>query len=94
MSSRGEIVKRVDDAIRQLSRPLGGLELASGWTEPGRIAMLRFFELLREDLINDVDVRSKPQYLSITRGMDHWGVVDGEILRQAGEISAKIKSLQ
>lgn len=53
--------------------------------------MLKFFETLRDDLLNGVDVSTKAEYASIARGMDHWGIVSGQLLEEATGISAEIR---
>lgn len=82
-----------DKLIKRLSNSLSQEELDNGWTEDSRQAMLMFFETLRSDLRSGLDVSEKLEYRSIARGMDHWGISDGQLLNDATEISSEIRKL-
>jgi len=93
VSNTDLILKKVENIIERLSSPLSEEELSNGWIEDSRLAMLKFFETLRDDLKNDVDVSAKAEYRSIARGMDHWGISVGQLLDDATEISMEIRKL-
>lgn len=91
MKTTGLLLQRVDKIITTLSNPLSADNMGGGWSEESRLAMLRFFETLRDDLVNGVDVSAKAEYASIARGMDHWGIVSGQLLEDATRVSAEIR---
>jgi len=82
-----------DNILEKLSKSLSQEEMDDGWTENSRQAMLKFFGSLKNDLEKGVDVSVKAEYRSIARGMDHWGIGEGELLKEATEISEVIRSL-
>jgi len=93
MTSRIEVANRIEKLINKLSRQLPPQEIQNGWTEDSRKAMLDFFQRLHSDLVAGVAVSTKTEYITIPRGMDHWGITDGELLEEAAKISDAIKRL-
>lgn len=91
MKTTDLLLQRVDKIVRKLSNQLSENDIDGGWCEESRLAMLKFFETLRDDLLNGVDVSTKAEYASIARGMDHWGIVSGQLLEEATGISAEIR---
>ena len=94
MITRDEIANRLENLIGQLSKELPPTEIQNGWTEDSRQAMLKFFQRLHSDLASGVVVSSKTEYVTISRGMDHWGITGGELLEEAAKISFAIKMLR
>ncbi len=93
MTKIEDIAQRVNHMVDRLSEPLSEPEFKSGWTQESKDAMREFFARLRDDLAGGRKVADVPEYRSISRGMDHWGIVEGELLDEADTISAEIRSL-
>jgi len=62
-------------------------DLAHGWSETSRIAMLGLFEDLRRCLRSPEPLAEKYKSLNISPGMDSWGITGGDMLEEAAEIS-------
>ena len=77
----------IDQIVEKLSGPLPSEELVNGWTDESRLAMSDFFKDLQSKLSNKEPV----PYLGIVRGLDHWGVGDGELFRRVAEIDYKLR---
>ncbi|MDB5392901.1 MAG: hypothetical protein JWM91_407 [Rhodospirillales bacterium] len=73
----------------QLSRPLPPAETSAGCTEPSRLALHGFFI----DLQSKLEASAEIADLHITRGMDPWGIVGGDLLEQAAVISNELREL-
>lgn len=91
MDNRKEIERRVLNIMDRLSKPLAELERGSGWTEESRVSMLEFFRRLKHDIETGRAVEDVAEYRAIVRGMDCWGVVQGELLEEAAAISSLIR---
>jgi hypothetical protein len=87
MVTRQSLQEELAWMIDQLSKPLPPHELEAGWTEQGRVAMLKFFEDLDSKLGNG----EKLPEVNIPRGMDSWGIVEGQLLKKAAELSLDLK---
>lgn len=83
---------QLDRMAEALSRPLPPEELAHGWTEEARRAILDLLARLRADLAAEV-LPEMASYTALARGMDHWGITGGELLEQAAQLSAEIRRL-
>ncbi len=73
--------------VGRLSNPLSPSDLAHGWSETSRIAMLELFEDLRRRLRSPSRLAEKYKLLGVSRGMDSWGITGGELFDEAAEIS-------
>jgi hypothetical protein len=83
MSRRAEVLSRIDWIIGRPSKPLLAADLAHGWSETSRIAMLGLFEDLRRCLRSPEPLAEKYKSLNISRGMDSWGITGGDMLSLA-----------
>lgn len=81
------LVTTIDDLIQKLSRPLDADELLHGWSEPSQEAMLKFFQDLRLKL----EAGERVPYLSIVRGLDHWGISGGELFQEAAKVDHDLR---
>ncbi len=93
MDRRDAVIRRVIAVIDRLSRPLTVSDIAGGWSEESRAALLGFFKRLCDDLKGGTPAFHKPEYMSIARGMDTWGIIDGDILEEAASISNAIAAI-
>ena len=86
MLDENEIIKKIDE----VTLPLTSKEAAEGWTERGKVAIEAFFKELRSKILSGEPLPS----LSIARGLDHWGVVNGELLIKSVEISYDLRKIK
>ena len=85
---RSLLIELVQRITVDLASPLPREELEYGWTEESREAMLALFERLRQDVEAGVRLRHRPEYFTILRGLDHWGISEGPLLQRASRISS------
>lgn len=83
--------KRIDTLIQRLSKPLTSIDTQDGWTDEAKDAALSLLQRLQSDILNDVQVSEVPEYRSIARGLDHWGIEGGDILESFAELSQSIR---
>jgi hypothetical protein len=81
------LVTAIDDLIEKLSRRLDADELLHGWSEPSQQAMLKSFQDLRVRL----EAGERVPYLSIVRGLDHWGISGGELFQKAAQVDHELR---
>ena len=86
-----ELVAHVDAVIGRLNGQLTEEDRRCGWNDKCRIAMREFFERLRDDITAGEEVASIPHYVTVGRGLDHWGIGDGELFTQAVTISNMVR---
>jgi hypothetical protein len=84
--ARQALLARLDDMIERLSGVLSDAELRHGWTDRSRLAMLNFFENMRRDAAAGKSLKTIPNYVSIVRGLDHYGISGGALFQAAAEI--------
>jgi hypothetical protein len=84
---------RLDDIIERLSMPLSESDMRHRWTEEGRCAFLKFYQQMRADAIHGKDLKSVANYLSVSRGLDVWGISSGELYQAALSVSAAVRAL-
>ena len=72
--------------IEKLSQPLSELEIKNGWGKECQQAMLKLFGELEESIKNDKVI----QEMHIARGLDHWGVVGGDLMEKIAKISVDL----
>jgi hypothetical protein len=94
MANRATIIDRLDRMIARLSKPLLPSDVRDGWSEEARKAILEVLEELRARLLNDQPLTAAEKELSISRGMDSWGVVSGDLLEEGAEISNQLRELK
>ena len=87
MSHRVDVLPKIERMVGRLSKPLSPTDLAHGWSEQRRIAMLDLFDELRRRLESPEPLPEKFKELSISRGMDSWGITGGDLLDEATAIS-------
>lgn len=81
------IDQKIDEVIADLSTPVSASESADGWTLESKKAIKAFFEDLQKKLQSD---EALPP-LNISRALDHWGVVSGQILEKSAQISNELR---
>ena len=89
MNDLKSIQAQIKDIITKLSKSLSNEDLACGWREQSREAMLKFFKTMFEDLEKNPP-RIKIEYMTIARGLDHWGIDGGRLEEQAIKISRQV----
>ena len=88
--SEQTVEHEIETMLARLSAPLSAEEAADGWTAESKSATKLFFEDLKQKLLRD---ESLPP-LSISRSLDHWGVVGGNLLEAAARISNQLRARQ
>jgi len=83
--------KRIDTLIMRLSKPLTSIDTQDGWTDDAKDAALTLLQRLQVDIRAEVQVSEVPEYRSIARGLDHWGIEEGEILEDFAGLSQLIR---
>jgi hypothetical protein len=87
--SDGVLEHRIEELIERLSSPPSASEIRDGWTAKSKVAMK---DLLVDLLAKFRSGQSLPP-LSISRGMDTWGVTGGDLFEEAAKISNELRSL-
>lgn len=85
--SKPSIEAEIDKVIDELSTPVSSSESLDGWTPESKKAIKLFFEDLKKKLQTD----EKLPPLSISRALDHWGVVGGPLLEKSAHISNELR---
>lgn len=93
MTERSALLAEIDAILCALSEELSDADRSGGWTPPSVEAMQAFFGRMRLDIVALADLSAHPEYLSIGRGLDHWGVGSGPLFEQALRISAAARGL-
>lgn len=86
------IEERIDEIVERLSCPLAKVDFDEGWTTEAQEGTLALLGRLKNDIGNGVDVSEKPEYRSMLRGLDHWGIESGAVMESIGELSQVIRS--
>jgi len=80
--------QRIERLIEKLSLPPSEKEARDGWTAKGKKAIKDLLENLLLKLQSDQPLPP----VSISRGMDSWGVTGGDILEEGAKISNQLRS--
>lgn len=81
------IEDRIDEVIANLAAPVDVAESSDGWTPESKSAAKVFFEDLKKKMQSGAALPP----LNISRALDHWGVVGGEILEKSARISNELR---
>jgi len=87
MKASGEIVDAVDAVIRKLSVAVTTSEAKDGWTSQSKQAAAKYFSELRQSL---TEGNTLPP-LDIVRGLDHWGVTGGDLLKEIARVTNALR---
>jgi hypothetical protein len=93
MTEQSALLEEIDAIQSALSNDLSDADRRGGWTPPSQEAMQAFFRRMRLDIVALADLSAYPEYASIGRGLDHWGVGSGPLFEQALRISAAVRRL-
>jgi hypothetical protein len=93
MANRATIIDRIDRMIARLSSPLLPSDIRDGWSEESRKAILEVLNKLRTRLRSDEPLTEAEKQLSLSRGMDTWGITGGDLLEEGAEISNQLRDL-
>jgi hypothetical protein len=93
MVTREKILIDVEEMIKTLSENLPASEINQGWTGSVKLFWFDFFSKMKDDLVNNVPIRKRPEYLYVYRGLDSNGINDGELLEKAASISVAMADL-
>lgn len=92
MHSQVDLGRKVEEVLNHLRSGLSEEDVASGWTERARDAMIVFFDRMLRD-INTGQSLMPLEYRTILRGLDHRGVMRGVLFDKAAEISGDVAIL-
>jgi hypothetical protein len=90
MKNGNQIVEDLNKLAADLCLPLSKADEAAGWTTRAQGALLNLLNEIREAL---VEGRPIPN-LYIGRGLDHWGVVEGDLLERACALSISLRGMR
>ncbi len=93
MNENLDVIFKVEQMINTLSKSLPVSEIEGGWTEEARLTWLNFFRKLHDYLLHKQPLEDD-NYVNLIRSMDHWGIVDGNLLDKAVEIQRDLKSIK
>ena len=85
--SRATVIQDIEALLSKLSLPVSAAEAEDGWTTQSKAAARDYFEKLQTAL----NQGSEMPDLGIARGLDHWGVVGGELLKEAARITNYVR---
>jgi hypothetical protein len=86
MKNRDQFTKELDFLITRLSGSLTEEDLDCGWTIQSQTALLISFKKIKNEAENTTAVKNSKISGQLVRGMDHWGIVKGELLEAAVRI--------
>jgi hypothetical protein len=86
-SSRQQVCQLLDQLVVALSAPLTGTARAEGWTEVVQAKWFRIFQDMRASVASGRDIPEA----SISRALDHDGVVAGPVLEKAATLSNLVR---
>ena len=81
--SRATVIQDIDALLSRLSLPVSEAEAKDGWTAQSKAAARTYFLELRAAVHDG----SQMPDLGIARGLDHWGVIGGDLLKEAARIT-------
>lgn len=90
---RTSLMEQVQRIIQELASALPQEELDCGWTDESRESMLVFFKELRQDAEAGVPLSKRPEYATVVRLLDYWGISEGPLCDHALEISACVREV-
>ena len=70
-----------------MNAPLREDEIKNGWSPESQEVAKTYLEALKSALISRADLPS----LGITRGLDHWGVVGGDLFEDIARVTNKLR---
>ena len=94
MRDRTPVIKKVEEMIDRLSKPLPQSEIDNGWSDEARQALRQTFEDLRKRLLSAEPLTDDEKRLSLSRGMDTWGITGGDLMAEADTIDMLIRELE
>ena len=80
---------QVESVLARLGAPLSEEDIASGWTIESQEVAMEYFETLREAMTLNQPLPP----LGIVRGLDHRGVVGGDLLEEIARVTNYLRKL-
>ena len=87
------ITKQIRNLSLRLSKSLTSIDIQNGWTEQAQDALLLTLLRLENDIDNQISVYEVAGHGQLVRGLDHWGVGGGELLKGFVELSNAIRQV-
>ncbi|HEY0199050.1 MAG TPA: hypothetical protein VGC19_11010 [Rhodanobacter sp.] len=78
-----QVLSEIDLVLRKLDNPLTDDDITNGWSTESQQAARTYFQSLKSALTSN----SILPPLGIVRGLDHWGVTGGDLLREIARIT-------
>jgi hypothetical protein len=83
-------IEDIDAILPKLAAPPTAEEINCGWTEEAKNSAHAYFSTLRNSL-----AEGKPlPALAIVRGLDHRGVVEGNLLEEIAGIANRVRGMK
>lgn len=93
MDKRASVIRKIEKLVNNLSHLLPQSEIANGLSEESRQAMLKFLKDLHSQLMSGQVKLTEHASFHLVREMDHWGIIEGDLLKQASEIQCDLHEL-
>ncbi|MDI1261220.1 hypothetical protein [Aquabacterium sp.] len=90
MKTKLELLEALRAFAHELEHPLTQGELKNGWTSAAQQA----FTQLTNELIRKIENNEPLPKLSLSRGLDSWGVTDGALVEAAAIISNALREFK
>ncbi len=81
------INQQIETILQTLSLPVAAEDAAVVWSVQSKEAAYKYFVNLRTSMDS-----GQPLHLGIVRGLDHWGVVGGELLESIAKVTNSLRS--
>lgn len=78
-----DVVSSIERLAEKLEHPLSQVDVDNGWSEECRVSTLLFLRTLKENALRSEYMPN----MSLSRSLDHWGVVNGDLLEEAARLS-------
>jgi len=85
------LVEVIGEIITALAGPLTEDEISGGWTDKSKIHYHRLFLDFQTDLLSK---SRKPWPTQFARGLDYWGVIEGDLHEKIMYASAKLREIE
>jgi hypothetical protein len=91
MTDVDQVIDIIDEIISSLSNPLTDDDISGGWTEEAKLHYYHLFLDLKSNLISK---SSDPWPTQFARGLDYWGIINGDLHERIMLASTKLREIE
>ena len=91
MTDVDQVIDIIDEIISSLSNPLTDDDISGGWTEEAKLHYCHLFLDLKSNLISK---SSDPWPTQFARGLDYWGIINGDLHERIILASTKLREIE